>query len=64
MKLLLDENVPRKLKFRLSRFQVFTVHEMGWAGMSNGILLTRMLAGGFDALIIPFVIYNVAYNAP
>lgn len=51
MKLLLDENVPRKLKFRLSRFQVFTVQEMGWAGLTNGILLMRILDSGFEALV-------------
>jgi len=51
MKLLLDENVPRKLKFRLSRFQVFTVQEMGWAGLTNGILLAQMLEHRFEALV-------------
>ena len=31
MKLLLDENLPRKLKRDLPNHEVFTVREMGWA---------------------------------
>jgi hypothetical protein len=31
MKLLLDENVPRKLKFEIHGHEVFTVPEMGWS---------------------------------
>jgi hypothetical protein len=51
MKLLLDENVPRKLKFRLSQFQVFTVQEMGWSGQNNGLLLSSMQTSNFEALL-------------
>lgn len=38
MKLLLDENLPRKLKQDLSEFEVFTVSEKGWSGKKNGEL--------------------------
>ena len=50
MKLLLDENTPRKLKTDLSEFEVFTVREMGWGGKENGDLLDLMLKNNFDAL--------------
>ena len=37
MKLLLDENLPKKLKYRFSEnFEVLTVPEMGWSGIKNG----------------------------
>lgn len=51
MKLLLDENIPRKLKNDLPDFEVFTVQEMGWNGMKNGELLQLMISHGFNALI-------------
>lgn len=51
MKLLLDENLPKKLKNDLTEFEVFTVHEMGWNGKQNGELLELMISNGFEALI-------------
>lgn len=39
MKVLLDECTPRIVKKRLSRHDVSTVQEMGWAGVKNGELL-------------------------
>ena len=39
MKLLLDESLPRPLKYDLSEFYVKTVPEMGWSGRDNGDLL-------------------------
>lgn len=42
MRILLDENVPRKLKYRLSpAHEVFTVQEKGWSGVKNGVLLSK-----------------------
>jgi len=42
MHILLDENIPRKLKHRLtSNHEVFTVQEKGWSGVQNGDLLSR-----------------------
>ena len=40
MRVLLDENVPRKLKYRFgSEHSVTTVQESGWSGLENGALL-------------------------
>ncbi len=50
MRLLLDECVPKKLKNELPGHEIFTVPEMGWAGIRNGLLLGRA-AERFDVLI-------------
>jgi predicted nuclease of predicted toxin-antitoxin system len=50
MKLLIDECLPRKLKFSLSDYEVFTVPEMGWSGKKNGELL-RLMVDEFDVFI-------------
>jgi len=52
MKLLLDENLPRKLKYRFSEvYEVLTVPEMGWSGIKNGDLLQRMEAKDLKVLL-------------
>lgn len=51
MKVLLDENLPKKLKINLQEFDVFTVSDKGWNGKKNGELLTLLLSDNFDALI-------------
>ncbi|MBC6400374.1 MAG: hypothetical protein GDA37_05060 [Ekhidna sp.] len=51
VKLLLDENVPRKIKNDLPEFEVFTVQEMNWNGKKKGELLALMLNDGFQVLI-------------
>lgn len=57
MRVLLDENIPRKLKWRLmerrpagQNAEVLTVPERGWAGMGNGSLLSRA-EKEFDVLV-------------
>lgn len=51
MRVLLDENVPRKLKHRLTPdHEVVTVPEQGWAGLLNGALL-RAADAEFDAFV-------------
>jgi hypothetical protein len=50
MRLLLDENLPRRLKRHLAPHQVRTVQEMGWSGIKNGRLL-RLAEQDFDVLI-------------
>ena len=50
MRILLDENVPRKLKQAFPGFIVATVGEMGWAGVKNGELL-KLVENVFDVLI-------------
>jgi predicted nuclease of predicted toxin-antitoxin system len=52
MKLLLDENLPVKLKhFFSGKHDINTVSEKGWAGKKNGELLGLMTLNGFDGLI-------------
>ena len=51
MKLLLDENLPKKLRQDFVGHQTFTIRERGWAGKSNGILMQLMTAEKFDALL-------------
>lgn len=51
MRLLLDENLPKRLKEILPGHEVYTVREMGWQGKKNGELLALMQAERFDALI-------------
>ena len=51
MKLLLDENLPHKLRRELPGHEVFTVAFMGWAGVENGDLLRLAAQSGFNALI-------------
>jgi predicted nuclease of predicted toxin-antitoxin system len=51
MKLLLDENLPKRLKLDLTEFEVSTVAENGWAGKKNGELMKLMIDDNFDALL-------------
>ena len=52
MKLLLDEQIPRKLaKYFPSHITVNTVQNQGWAGIKNGELLRLAALNGYDALI-------------
>ncbi len=50
MRVLLDENLPRKLKHELIEHEVKTVPEMGWAGKKNGELL-RLMEPLFDVFV-------------
>lgn len=51
MKLLLDENLPKKLKSVLKPHITYTVSEMNWNGLKNGVLLSKILEYKFDALL-------------
>ena len=51
MKLLLDENLPKRLKIDFSDHEVSTVSEKGWNGIKNGELLKLMLENDFNALL-------------
>ena len=51
MRLLLDENLPKRLKQDLQEFEVYTVRDKDWTGISNGALLKLILDEKFDALI-------------
>src|SRR5437870_5799319 len=50
MKVLLDEWTPHELKRLLTGFEIITVHDLGWAGITNGSLLD-LAEGQFDVLI-------------
>ena len=51
-KVLLDENLPVKLRYRLQgACEVYTVREKGWNALENGDLVNAMQADGFDYLI-------------
>ena len=52
MKILLDENLPQRLKTYFSASHVvFTVREMGWNGKRNGELLSLSVSSGFELFI-------------
>ena len=50
MKILLDECTPHVLKRLLTGFEITTVQDHGWAGITNGTLL-RLAEEHFDVLI-------------
>ena len=39
MRLLLDECVPKRLKWELRGHEAETVQDIGWAGIKNGVVL-------------------------
>jgi hypothetical protein len=51
MKLLLDENLPKKLKFDFPEHEIYTVGDKGLNGIKNGELLKLLVKEGFDALL-------------
>lgn len=51
MKVLFDEDVPRKLARSLPRHEVHTVVGMQWGGIKNGALLTLIEKERFDVFL-------------
>ena len=51
MRLLLDENLPKRLKLDFPEHEIFTVRDKGWNGIKNGELLKLLLENKFDALL-------------
>jgi hypothetical protein len=52
MKILLDENIPKRLRFDFDiDDKVTTVQELKWQGKKNGELLGLMTFTGFDVFI-------------
>ena len=47
MRLLLDENLSKRLKLDFPKHEIFTVRDKGWNGIKNGKLLQLMLADSF-----------------
>jgi hypothetical protein len=51
MRLLLDENLPKRLKQDLNEHEIYTAADKGWTGISNGKLLEFLVENKFDALL-------------
>jgi predicted nuclease of predicted toxin-antitoxin system len=52
MRILLDENIPAKVKSDFGKdFEVRTVRDMRWSGKKNGELLGLITFNGFDFFI-------------
>ncbi|TLV03674.1 DUF5615 family PIN-like protein [Dyadobacter luticola] len=51
MKLLLDENLPKRLKGDFPDHEVYTVRDMGWNGKKDAELLKILKEHGFHALL-------------
>ncbi|MDQ6844426.1 MAG: hypothetical protein M3Z92_08765 [Bacteroidota bacterium] len=51
MKILPDENLPKKIKQNFPEHEIFTVREKGWHSKKNGELLSLMVSEGFEVLL-------------
>ena len=53
MKVLLDENLDVRFKreFADTGHEVFTIRELRWNGIKNGVLMNLMRENGFDVFI-------------
>ena len=51
MLILLDENLPHRLRLLISGHDVRTVDFQGWKALSNGALLNAAEQAGFDIII-------------
>lgn len=51
MRLLLDENLPKRLKLDFPEHEIFTIRDKQWNGIKNGDLLKLLLDNSFDALL-------------
>ncbi len=51
MKILLDENLARRLRKNLGGHEVFTVAYKGWAGLKNGELLRTAEENGIEVFL-------------
>ncbi len=51
-KVLLDENLPVKIKYRLQDVcEIYSVNDKGWNALENGDLINAMERNAFDYLI-------------
>ncbi len=51
MRLLLDENLPKRLKLDFPEHEIFTVRDRQWNGIKNGELIKLLLDNSFNALL-------------
>lgn len=50
MRLLLDENLPKRLRLDFPEHEIYTVNDKGWNGKKNGELMKLLIAENFNAL--------------
>lgn len=61
MKILLDENIDVRFKFCFpAEYEVYTVRDMGWNGIKNGLLLLLLADNNFHYWIV--VDKNIPYQ--
>ena len=51
MRLLLDENLPKRLKLDFPEHEIYTVRDKGWNAIKNSELLKLLLVNNFHALL-------------
>jgi hypothetical protein len=51
LRVLLDEQLPRRLARHLILHEVRTVQQEGWSGLKNGVLLRTAAASAFDVFL-------------
>ena len=51
MRLLLDENLPKRFKQDFYEHEIYTVRDKQWNGIKNGELLKLLVNNSFDALL-------------
>ena len=51
MRLLLDENLPKRFKLDFLVHEIYTVRDKNWNSKKNGELLKLLLENNFDALL-------------
>lgn len=51
MRLLLDKNLPKRLKLDFPEHEIYTVRDKQWNGIKNGPLLKLLVENSFNALL-------------
>ena len=51
MRVLIDESLPLEVARALASFDVDTVHDRGWTGLRNGILLRAAIKAGLQIIV-------------
>jgi predicted nuclease of predicted toxin-antitoxin system len=51
VRVLLDENLPHKLRAHLAHHETVTVAYLGWGGLKNGELLKAAQEAGFEVFV-------------
>lgn len=51
MRLLLDENLPKRLKLDFPEHKIYTITDKKWNDIKNGDLMDLLVENSFDALL-------------